>query len=93
MSSKPTKRLFDMNGIRVSFFVAGFIFTYVQIYFSGALTGGGGGRSPHRPGVDLPLHEAEPATVLITRPTPDPLRHYISYHIRENRFIVRPLLR
>jgi len=41
MSSKPTKWLFDMNGIRVSFFVAGFIFTYVQIYFSGALTGGG----------------------------------------------------
>jgi len=63
-SSKPSKWLFDIKGGRHErnergFSVAGFIFAYVQKYFSGPLTGGGGeGRSPPSLPVDPPLRGA-----------------------------------
>ena len=70
MSAKPSRRLFvnrRITGVRHernwrALSVAGFIFTYVRRYFSGLLTGGGGGRS-----VDPPLYGRNPLESNVSR--------------------------
>jgi len=72
VSANPSKWLFDIIGGRhkqnyEEFSVAGFIFTYVQKYFSGSLTGGIASIAPPHPygsatGCDL-RRTAEPNEV------------------------------